>query len=228
MGNLLVEEKQIVFPGQELADGMDFLPSGQNVIRDGEKLVATRIGVVSLNNRLVKLIPLTGSYVPREKDIVIGKVTTTTMNGWRVDIGWHFEAFITLQEGTTEYIQRGADLTKYYDCGDYVVAQVTNANGARSIDLSMKGPGLRKLTPGRIIEVSSTKVPRIIGKKGSMVSLIKEKIGCRVSVGQNGKIWVYGENPEQEVKAIEIINYIVKNSHVSGLTDMVKKQLEKK
>lgn len=227
MGKILVTDREIVLPGQVLAEGMDFLPASGEVIREGENLISTKIGLVSVNNRFVKVIPLTGSYVPKINDLIIGKVTSITPNGWRVDYGATAEAFIPLREGSSDYIPRADDMPRYYKSGDYIVAQIINVSFGRLVDLSMKGPGLRKLSPGRILNVPSCKVPRIIGKQGSMISMIKESTGCKISVGQNGLIWLTGEDLVKELKAIGAIELIVKESHVSGLTDLVKAYLEK-
>ena len=94
------------------------------------------------------------------------------------------------------------------------------------VDVTMKGPGLRKLKGGRIIDVSTHKVPRIIGKQGSMVVMIKDATKCNIVVGQNGWIWIDGE-PTNELLAIQTIRKIEKESHLSGLTDRIKEFLEK-
>jgi len=227
MSNLLVEEKQIVYPGQVIANGMDFLPSA-NVLRDKDELVATKIGMISLNGRFVKIIPLTGPYVPRDGDIVIGRVTAMGPFGWRVNIGLPSEAVIPLKDGSSDYLQRDADLSKYYNFGDHVVAQVTKVYNGKLFDLTMKGPGLRKLAPGRLMTIGAAKVPRVIGKKGSMISMIKDHTNCKVSVGQNGIVWISGDEPAMEIRAVEAIRLIEKESHTSGLTDRVKEFLEKK
>lgn len=227
MGNLLVEDKAIVVPGEEVAEGMDFLP-GSDVVREGDKLVATKVGLVNVSGRLVKLIPLAGKYVPKKNDIILGKVVGMGFSGWRIDIDWAFEANLALRDGSTEFIEKTADLSQYYNFEDWVVCQITNATpGARLIDLTMKGPGLRKLGPGRIIRVTPSKVPRIIGKQGSMISMIKDATGCKVSVGQNGLVWVSGEDPKQELIAVRAIEKIEAESHVSGLTDRIKEFLDR-
>jgi exosome complex component RRP4 len=95
------------------------------------------------------------------------------------------------------------------------------------VDLSARGPGLKKLQGGRIINVNPNKVPRIIGKQGSMVSMIKDATGCRIVVGQNGVVWIDGL-PEGELIAVEAIAMIEEKSHLTGLTDKVKAFLEKK
>ena len=86
--------------------------------------------------------------------------------------------------------------------------------------------GLRKLTNGTVLKVNTNKVPRIIGKQGSMVSMIKDATGCRVTVGQNGLVYVDGE-PSKEVIVIKAIKKIEAESHTSGLTDKIKVFLEK-
>jgi len=91
----------------------------------------------------------------------------------------------------------------------------------------MKGPGLRKLKDGRIIRVNAMKVPRIIGKRGSMVSMVKQATGCTLVVGQNGLVWLKGE-PEQEIMAVDAIRKIEREAHVSGLTERMKMWLQEK
>ncbi len=227
MGTLLIEDKAIVVPGEELAEGMDFLP-GTDVLRDGEKLISTKVGLVNVSGRLVKIIPLAGKYLPKRDDIVLGKVAAMGFSGWRVDIDWAFEANLALRDGSTEFIEKTADLSQYYNYGDWIVCQITAVAGAgKLIDLTMKGPGLRKLGPGRILRVTPSKVPRIIGKQGSMITMIKESTDCKISVGQNGLVWLSGEDPKKELIAVRAIEKIEAESHVSGLTDRIKEFLDR-
>ncbi len=225
MSKLLVNEKEIVVPGQEIAEGIDFLP-GDDVIRDKDKLVSTKLGMVSLNGRLVRVVALNGPYLPKRGDLVIGKVVGVGLGGWRVNIGWPFEANLSVKDASSDFIEKGADLSKYFNYGDYVMVEIINVSSFKLIDLSMKGPGLRKLGSGRILRVPSPKVPRIIGKQGSMIGLIKDYTGCKVSVGQNGFIWLSGDDPKKEVLAIKAIEKIEAESHTSGLTDRMKTYLE--
>jgi exosome complex component RRP4 len=91
----------------------------------------------------------------------------------------------------------------------------------------MKFRGLGKIDQGLIIEINPNKVPRVIGKEGSMVSLIKDETGCTITVGQNGIIWIKGEKIENELLAKKAVLFISENSFVSGLTDKVKEWFEK-
>jgi len=225
MGKLIVKEKEITVPGEILAEGMDNLP-GAGTYREGEKIIAGRLGLVYLDGRTIKLIPLSGVYIPKRGDTIMCKVIDVSFSGWRLDTNSPYSAMLSMKDGTSEYIARGADLTQYYDLGDYVVCTITNVTSQKLVDVTMKGPGLRKLKGGRMIEVDSNKVPRIIGKQGSMVSMIKQVTDCNITVGQNGLVWILGK-PAGELLTIQAIRKIEQESHQSGLTDKIKAFLEK-
>src|SRR3989344_7208488 len=224
MSEIIVKDKEISVPGETLAVGMDILP-GSGTYRDGEKIVANRLGLAMVDGRTIKLIPLSGRYIPKTGDTVICKVIDVGFNGWRLDTNSAYSAMLSMKDATSEFIQRGANLTQYYDLGDHIVCQIVNVTSQKLIDVTMKGPGLRKLKGGRIIEVDANKVPRIIGKQGSMVVMIKEATQCNIVVGQNGLIWIDGE-PMNELHAIQAIRKIGKESHTTGLTDKIKEFLE--
>lgn len=216
---IVVKDKDIVVPGEIIAKGMSFLP-GNGAYREQDNVVAKRLGMVSIEGKVIKLIPLTGTYSPKLKDRIVGRVIDVLMQGWRMDINCPYSAVLSLKDGTSEFIPRGADLTQYFGLGDYLVCQIVNVTSQKLIDVSMRGPGLRKLKGGRILQISPQKVPRVIGKDGSMVSMIKEATGCDIVVGQNGIIWFSGE-PEGEVLAVKAFKKIEEDAHLSGLTDKI-------
>ncbi len=216
---IVVKDKDIVVPGEIIAKGMSFLP-GNGAYREQDNVVAKRLGMVSIEGKVIKLIPLTGTYSPKLKDRIVGRVIDVLMQGWRMDINCPYSAVLSLKDGTSEFIPRGADLTQYFGLGDYLVCQIVNVTSQKLIDVSMRGPGLRKLKGGRILNISPQKVPRVIGKDGSMVSMIKEATGCDIVVGQNGIIWFSGE-PEGEVLAVKAFKKIEEDAHLSGLTDKI-------
>ncbi len=225
MSKIIAKDKEISVPGETLAIGMDVLP-GQGTYREGENIIANRLGLVTIDGRTIKLIPLSGRYIPKTGDTIICKVIDVSFNGWRLDTNSAYSAMLPLKDATSDFIARGADLTRYYDLGDYVVCKIVNVTSQKLVDVTMKGPGLRKLKGGRIIEVDPNKVPRIIGKQGSMVVMVKDATKCNIVVGQNGLIWIDGE-PINELLAIQAIRKIEKESHLSGLTDKIKEFLEK-
>ncbi|MBD3259685.1 RNA-binding protein [Candidatus Woesearchaeota archaeon] len=223
---LKVENKNIVVPGEIIAEGMDFLP-GEGAFRESDLVISKRVGLLNVDGRAIKIIPLAGTYLPKVGDRIICKVFDLTYTGWRVDTNTAYSAMLSMKEATSEYIEQGADLSKYYAIGDYMVAKIIKVTGQNLIDISLKGPGLMKLRAGRIVNINPCKVPRIIGKQGSMVSKIKTATGCNIVVGQNGLIWVRGE-PEAEKVAVECIQKIDKEAHISGLTEAIDEFLKEK
>jgi len=132
--------------------------------------------------------------------------------------------FLPLSE-VAKYVNKG-ELNECFDFGDVLMAKVMDVKD-RGIDLSTKLRGFGKLGEGMIIKINANKVPRIIGKEGSMVNMIKDSTECSIKVGQNGIIWINGENIENELKTKKVIEFICENSFISGLTDKVKEFLEK-
>jgi exosome complex component RRP4 len=216
--------RKIVIPGEVIEKGSNFLP-GEGTEKKGEEIIALKYGLAEESNRLVKVIPLAGTYIPRGGNVVIGKVEMITFNGWVIDIGTAENGFLSLSEVPGYVNKKG--LEDVMGIGDMVVAKIWNMN-KRGIDLSIKSRGLGKIDDGMIIQVNSNKVPRVIGKEGSMVKLIKDETGCSITVGQNGFIWLKGENVEKELLAKEAIMFVTEKSFVSGLTEEIKKWFAEK
>lgn len=211
-----VKERELVIPGEEIIKSMDYLP-GKNCFRDRESVLAKRIGIVSVSGRVITVIPLAGVYTPKVGDMVIAEVDEVQHNGWILNINSVFDAYLPLS-GVRDFIDTTkTELSSVYARGDILYAKVSLVNNG-SIHLSMVDPRARKFRTGRIIKMSSPKVPRLIGKRGSMISMIKDRTGCRINVGQNGLIWMEGENEELAIRAIKLIE---ENAHTGGLTDKV-------
>ncbi len=226
LSELKVQDKEIVVPGDVLAEGMEYLPAA-GTYRENNKIVASRLGLVNVDRRLIKIIPLSGRYLPKKNDVVIGRVIDITIGGWRLDINSAYSSMLSMKDATSDFIRKGEDLTRWFNIGDYMVCKIVNVTSQNLVDITMRGPGLKKVKGGRIILVNCNKVPRIIGKGGSMVGLIKKATDCSIIVGQNGFVWISGA-PESEALASETVKMIEENSHVSGLTETVKDFLEKK
>lgn len=224
MSNILVKEKEIVIPGEALAEGMDYLP-GDNTYRENDKIYSKVLGLVSLPGRVIKITSLSGPYVLKVGDKIIGQVIDIAMSGWRIDTGTAYSAMLNVKDATTRFIKRDEDLSKILGIGDYVVVKIIKVTSQNLIDLTMKEPGLHKIAGGRLIKINSQKVPRMIGKQGSMISLIKEKTNCNITVGQNGYVWISG-TPEGERLVEKAAKMIGEKSHLEGLTGKMEKFLE--
>ena len=223
---IMIEDRTIVVPGEELAQGMDYIPTG-GTYRSGDKIIAGKLGMFKIDGRILKIIHMSGRYMPKQGDTIIVKVFDITLGGWRCDINSAYSALLSVKDGSSEFIPKGADLTKYYSFGDYIVAKIVKVTSQNLVDLSTRGPGLRKLGEGRIMMIDPSKIPRVVGKAGSMISIIKDITDCRVSAGQNGIVWLQG-SPENENLVAEAIHKIVNEGHISGMTDRVKEFLESK
>jgi len=66
-------KRKYVVPGDKIIEG-NFRPL-MNVIKTGNAIIATRIGIAEAGRDGIKVIPLSGVYIPRVNDIVIGKIT---------------------------------------------------------------------------------------------------------------------------------------------------------
>jgi len=214
-----MSERKVVIPGEVIEKGNDFLP-GEGTEKRGEEIVALRYGLAEESNRLVKVIPLSGVYHPRRGNVVIGKVELLTFNGWVINIGTAENAFLSLTE-VPKFVNKDG-LDEVMDIGDMAIVKIAGIN-KRGIDATIKSRGLGRIEEGLIVSVNPNKVPRIIGKEGSMINLIKDETKCNITVGQNGFIWIKGDKIEDELYAKKAILFVTKKSFTSGLTDEVKK-----
>jgi len=224
MSNIIIKERDIVIPGEVLAEGMDYLP-GDNTYREQDKIYSKVVGLASISGRVVKITPLSGPYLPKVGDKIIGKVIDIAFSGWRVDTGTAYSAMLNVKDATSRFIRKEENLSEILAIGEYVVAKIVNVTSQNLIDLTMREPGLYNISGGRIIKINSQKVPRVIGKQGSMISLIKEKTGCDITVGQNGLVWLKG-TPEGELLAEKAIHLIEEKAHTEGLTERMQKFLD--
>ena len=160
-------------------------------------------------------------------DIVIGKIINTTIVSWKIETNSAFTA--TLHASSVmnrSFNPTKDDIRRHFDIGDIIAAEVIAFNRTRDPVLSIKGRGLGRLRGGRIIEILPAKVPRLIGRKGSMINLIKTETNSNIIIGQNGRVWVQSKDIETELLIERLIRKIEKESHTSGLTDRIKEVIE--
>lgn len=219
--NIEESHREIVIPGEIIISGSDYLP-GDGTKREGNDIVAYRYGLSDKNGKLIKIIPLSGVFIPRRGNVIIGRVNDITFNGWLTDIDSAISAFLPLSE-VPRYIDKN-NLSDFLDISDFFNAKITNVK-SKGVDLTLEGKGLGKLEGGIIVKINPNKVPRVIGKEGSMIKLIKDETNCKITVGQNGIVWIRGENVEDELFAKKAINFVTDRTFISGLTDKVSKFL---
>ena len=216
------ENRKIVTPGEVIAKGDDYLP-GEGTEKIGDKIIALRLGVIEESNNLIKIIPISGVYIPRRGNVVVGKVTDITFNGWIIDIDSPISSFLPVME-CPRYLNKN-DLSEFLDIGDLVIAKIDSVK-RKGVDLTIKLKGLGKIDKGLLIKINPSKVPRVIGKEGSMINLIKQETGCEITVGQNGYVWINGKNYEGELFAKKAILLVAEQALMNGLTDRIKEWFE--
>lgn len=148
-----------------------------------------------------RIIPLKSPYYPRSGDTVIGVVSHVRFSGYSIDIAGQHNGSLSSR-----------NVLGILNFGDVVMATIDNVDGAGNIDLGR----VEKIGAGRILDVSAAKIPRIIGKNNSMISLIEKASGCEILVGRNGRIWINLEGDSN--LAINAIQKIEQEAHISGLT----------
>jgi exosome complex component RRP4 len=215
-------DNKIVLPG-DLVDEKKGRRYGRGTFADGEKVFSTVLGIPRVSEVEVSVIPLSGVYLPVIGDRIIGTIKSVEISGWMVDINSPYPAFLPLAEAVDEYVDTSrADLSRYFDVGDVIFCRISKVTKGMNVQASMRDMMSRKLYGGVTISVTPSKIPRIIGKAGSMVQLIKQKTHCDVYTGQNGLVWIRGED---KAKALETILMIERESHLKGLTEKVEKTL---
>ena len=224
---LFYEKRQLVTPGDLLAE--DNYVAGENTYKDNDKIYASQIGLVDYEGRRVHVVALKSVYVPSVGDTVIGKVVEVTTGGWIIDIGAPYFAMLRASDVIDRpFSPQTSNLPSIFDVGDIIIANVVAYDRTRDPLLTVREPGLGKIMRGQLVEVTPTKIPRIIGRKGSMVSMIKKETGCQITIGQNGLILIIGKTLEDERLAVLALHKIEEESHTSGLTDRVTEMLRKK
>jgi exosome complex component RRP4 len=217
------EKRQIVIPSQVLGDSKS-KKAGKGTFIEYGKIYSEILGVLNENDRYINVIPLKGRYDPSLGDFVIGIVEEALGSGWLVDINASSPAL--LHQNEVPWKVEFGDTEKYLNHGDCIMAKILSIDESKKLQITLNDRNLYKIKGGHIIHVEPSRVPRIIGKKGSMLSVIKKYIRCRIFVGQNGRIWVDADTENIE-KVLQTIYKIEDESITFGLTDRIEGMLKK-
>jgi exosome complex component RRP4 len=166
---------------------------------EGGATVASVVGFVEGD----KFVPLKGHYLPRVGDYIVGIVKDQRFSGYLLDLNSAYEGSLSSKE-----------LREEFELGDVVAAEVVEVNEVH--DATLGRP--RKMFGGEILEITPVKVPRVIGRAGSMLAIIKQFTRTDVSVGKNGRLYLTGGNTA--LASLAVLK-ICREAHVAGLTDRV-------
>jgi exosome complex component RRP4 len=214
-------QRRYVIPGDKIVEG-NFRPL-MNVIKAGNSLIATRIGIAETGRDGVKVIPLSGVYIPRVNDLVIGKVTDHSSLSWEVDINSCFSAHLPAQDVFgRDFSPARDDMGRHFAIGDMITARIMAFDRTRDPMLTVQDRDLGKIARGEALKISATRVPRLIGKRGSMIQMIEQATQTRVLIGQNGIVVVTGRTPEGIILAVRAIRMVEEEAHTANLTQRIK------
>ncbi len=215
--------RSIVLPGDLLATNPKVAGSGTYV--EGGKVYAKFLGLLDKTDTSVRVIPLRGKYIPSIGDVVIGIVREVTANGWVVDINSPYQGFLPLSENPN--VRPNKKPNEVLEIDDIIIAKVTNIDPKMKVTLTMKDKMCRAVRFGRVIAINPARVPRVIGKKGSMIKMFKTELGVQIVVGKNGLIWASGDR--RKVNIVEEAIYIIEEeAHTEGLTDRITEFVRKR
>jgi exosome complex component RRP4 len=219
------DKKRYVIPGDVITTG-PYRPD-QNVTLDGNRIIATVVGISEISDDSVRVIPLTGMYIPKSSDLVIGKVVSHTSLSWEVDINSCYVGILPAADVFGRDFSAHADeLTSKLDKGDLIATRIVNFDRTRDPLITIADRELGKIESGTLIKISPSKVPRLIGKRGSMIQTIEMATHAVITIGQNGLIVVSCDDSNGLLKAIKAIRMIEEEAHMANLTDKVKEMLE--
>lgn len=222
----MIEKRKFVIPGDLLAEGK--YNAGRNAFKEGDKVYSSMIGLSNNVGRNVYVVALKGAYIPKVGDLVIGKVVEMRLGSWSVDINSPYNAVLLTSEALDRpFNSRKEDMSRILDIGDLILAKVISFDRTRGPMLTIRESGLGKIVHGTIVEMTPSKIPRLIGRRGSMINMLKRETGCNITIGQNGLILVSGKNPKSEAFTMRIIRKIEEEAHTSGLTDRISELIRK-
>ncbi|MGC8600915.1 MAG: exosome complex RNA-binding protein Rrp4 [Thermoprotei archaeon] len=227
MSEKIERVREIAVPGEKLSEGR--LRAGEGCYRDDSGIFSSYLGVVERDEqRGVRVRPLRGKYMPKVDDFVIGKVTEVGLTDWAVDINSPYVGRLDSRDAGIEVDPITVDLRRYFDVGDYIGAKVVSFDRVTPPSLTVKGKGLGKIRGGILISIIPSRVPRIIGKKGSMINMLEKMLKTNLIVGQNGYIIIQGGTPEDVSFTISVLRKIEEEAYTYGLTDRIKELLIKR
>lgn len=200
--------RKLVLPGDLVSTGHYFM--GYGLYKVNRKVYAKRIGIVELSEvsgkKVIEVVPIKGVYIPKEGDLVIGKVIDIGIGHWLIDINSPYTAVLPLSELFPRPIDVSrVDLTEHLNVGDLIVARVIAFDLTRDPLLTLKESKLGKVTRGSLLELTPSYLKELIKYKKDLVKLINERYGCNLVIGENGRMVIMGKDVSQEIEAIKLI-----------------------
>ena len=220
-------KKRYVLPGDVITTAP--LRLHGNVALEGKRILSTAIGLSDVSYDSVRVISLSGIYLPKVDDLVIGLIKYIHGNSWFADINSCYEGMLLAKD----VFGRGSNATlgemkASLDKSDLILARIANCDRTREPLLSISGQNLGKIDSGELVKISPTKIPRLIGKHGSMIQTIESSTNATITIGQNGLIVLKCDDSAGLKKAVESIKMMDKALHNTNLEEKIQNILDEK
>jgi len=218
-------KKRYVIPGDVITTAPLRLEG--NVVLDGKRIMATCMGLSDVSSDSVRVIPLAGVYLPKIDDLVLCTISLVSGSSWFADMNSCYQGMLLGQDvfGRGSYPTK-SEMEERLSKGDIIFAKIANSDRQREPLISIADQSLGKIDSGELVKISPTKIPRLIGKHGSMIQTIEASTNATITVGQNGLIVVSCDETNGLLKALTAIRMVDEQAHLVNLTDKVKKMLE--
>ncbi|MER3601171.1 MAG: RNA-binding protein [Nitrososphaerota archaeon] len=209
--------RKLVLPGDVVSARQR--RAGQYLLLEGGRLIATRLGFLERRGDTYVVLPIKGPYIPRVGDRVVGKVIDVSPFGWELDINAPRPAFLPLREAWHDRRQEFS-----LNLGDLVYAKVMAHDRTRDPQLTLRGRGMGKIKEGELLRVNPMSMPRLIGRRGSLMDLIRKATGTDIKAGQNGLIVISGP-PDGVLRAMRILKALELDIYSTDLVGRTKEML---
>ena len=218
-------QNQFVLPGDTIVTG-DYTPE-QNVIIDGDRVIATTVGFSEIKDSNVGVISLNGFYIPKIDDLIIGKVISYSALSWEIDINSYYSAILPASDiFGRDFTSSRDNLSLKLDKGDLIAARIVNVGSTRAPLITISGQDLGKIDSGELVKITPSKVPRLIGKQGSMIQAIEGATNSSITIGQNGLIILNNDNNSGLERATRAIKMIEINLYEPNLEEKIQNLLD--
>ncbi len=148
---------------------------------------------------------------------------------WELDFNlWYIGFLPAMDVFGRDFSTHSDELSSKLKTGDLVAARIANFDRTRDPLITISDRDLGKIDDGVLVKISTSKVPRLIGKKGSMIQMIENGTNAAVTIGQNGWVVVACESAEGLSKAKKAIEMVNEKAHIANLTDLIQDMLNEK
>ncbi|MFP3214285.1 MAG: hypothetical protein RXO71_03180 [Nitrososphaeria archaeon] len=214
---------KLVVPGEIVAKGN--FRSWVNVLKKGEEYLSLFVGRAEISGGRVRVIRLSGPYIPKVGDFVIGVVTDVQPLAATLDINSYVNGYILANAFFKRRIDPSKfDLSNKVNIGDLVAARVKKIE--RGKDIVLQPDQKWKVEGDAIFYISPAKAHYLYASRSRIPSKIKELTGAELRLGANGIVVVKGDLKKIEMvkKALDVIE---STYNLNGLYGEIIKVLSK-